>query len=81
MGECKTKAIQTNLGIFTHIPGIFRHIQTYSEIHAYFEPCGTLSSIVQGINFLMEVLFSLQELLFNVKKYEGQGQRARDHEF
>ena len=30
MAKCKTKAIQTDLGIFTHIPaysGMFRYIQ------------------------------------------------------
>ena len=43
MGKCKTKAVQTDLGIFTHIPSyssIFRHIclnipgyvQSYSGI-------------------------------------------------
>ena len=35
MGKCKTKAIYADLGIFTHLlayPGIFRHMQTYSEI-------------------------------------------------
>ena len=37
MGECKTKAIQTNLGTFSHnltYPGI---------IQAYLEPCVTLT--------------------------------------
>ena len=38
MGECKTKAIQTNLGAnFCHIQDLFRHIQ------AYLEPCVTLT--------------------------------------
>ena len=37
MGECKTKAIQTNLGTF-------RHNQTYRGIiQAYLEPCHTLT--------------------------------------
>ena len=36
MGECKTKAIQIDLGTF-------RHDQTYSGIiQAYLEPCLTL---------------------------------------
>ena len=39
MGECKTKAIQTNLDIFTHIPGIFRHIQEFMHILNRVEPC------------------------------------------
>ena len=57
MGKRKTKAIQADLGIFTHIPaysGIFRHIQTYPDIirriqaysaiiQAYSEPCVTLA--------------------------------------
>ena len=37
MGECKTKAIQIDLGTF-------RHNQTYSGIiQAYLEPCLTLT--------------------------------------
>ena len=37
MGECKAKAIQTNLGTF-------RHNQTYlGIIQAYLEPCVTLT--------------------------------------
>ena len=35
MGKCKTKAVQPDLGIFTHNPkysGIFRHIQIYLDI-------------------------------------------------
>ena len=35
MGKCKTKAIQTDLGIFMHIHAyarIFRHFQAYPEI-------------------------------------------------
>ena len=47
MGKCKTKAIQTDLGIFMHIPAyadIFRHNQTYSGImQAYSEPCEILA--------------------------------------
>ena len=45
MGTCKAKAIQADIGIFTHIPtysDISRHNQTYSGIiQAYFEPCVT----------------------------------------
>ena len=35
MGTCKTKAIQADLDIFTHIlaySGLFRHIKVYSGI-------------------------------------------------
>ena len=36
MGECKTKAVQTNLGTF-------RHNQTYPGIiQVYLEPCVTM---------------------------------------
>ena len=50
MGECKTKAIQTNLGTF-------RHNQTYPGIiQAYLEPCLTLTYLklwyVQNPNIL-----------------------------
>ena len=44
MGKCKTKAIQADLSIFTHIPaysGIFRHIfrnLAYLKLEAYSEP-------------------------------------------
>ena len=37
MEKCKTKAIQANLGIFTHIQEFFGHI------HAYLEPSVTLT--------------------------------------
>ena len=47
--KCKTKAIQADLTIFTHIPHIqacshlLRHNQTYSGIiQVYSEPCVTL---------------------------------------
>ena len=41
MGECKTKAIQTNLGTLTHCL-IIRHIQElFRHIQAYLEPCAT----------------------------------------
>ena len=47
MGKCKTKAIQTDLGIFTYIPAylvIFRHNQKYSGIfQTYSEPLVTLA--------------------------------------
>ena len=36
MSKCKTKAIQTDLGIIRDIQELFRHI------HAYSEPCVTL---------------------------------------
>ena len=43
MGECKTKAIQTNLGTLTHSL-IIRHIQElFRHIQAYLEPCVTLT--------------------------------------
>ena len=50
MGECKTKAIQTNLGTF-------RHNQTYpGNIQAYLEPCLTLTILklwyIQNPNIL-----------------------------
>ena len=44
MGECKTKAIQTNFGTFRHnetYPGIIQDIQ------AYLEPCVTLEFLKQ----------------------------------
>ena len=47
MGKCKTKAIQTDLGIFTYTPAylvIFRHNQKYSgTFQAYSEPLVTLA--------------------------------------
>ena len=47
MRKCKTKAIQADLGIFTHIPaysGILRYIQAYSGIvQSYSEPSVTLA--------------------------------------
>ena len=46
------KAIQTDLGIFTHIPacsGMIRHIhEFFSDIQAYSEPCVTLIYILNG---------------------------------
>ena len=43
MGKCKTKVIQTDLGIFMHIPeysGIIRYIQELiGHIQEYSEPC------------------------------------------
>ena len=44
MGECKTRAIQTNFGTFRHnetYPGIMQDIQ------AYLEPCVTLEFLKQ----------------------------------
>ena len=47
MGKCKTKAIQTDLGTFTHIPAcadILRHNKTYSgTIQAHSEACEILA--------------------------------------
>ena len=49
MGKCKTKVIQTDLGIFMHIPeysGIIRYIQELIEhIQAYSEPCVILAHL------------------------------------
>ena len=45
-GKCKTRAIQVDLGLFTHMQayvGIFSYSQAYSGIiKAYSEPCVTL---------------------------------------
>ena len=48
MGKYKTKAIQTNLDIFTHIPAysdISRYIQSdiIRHIQEYWEPCVTMT--------------------------------------
>ena len=51
MGNCKTKAVQADLGTFMHITaysdifrGITRYIQDlFRHIHAYSEPCVTLT--------------------------------------
>ena len=46
MGKYKTKAIQADLGIFTHIPAysdISRHIQPDIIRHIQAEPCVTLT--------------------------------------
>ena len=46
MGKCKTKAIQTDLGIFTYIPAylvIFRHNQKYSGTFQTFRTLGNPS--------------------------------------
>ena len=47
MGKYKAKAIQTDIGIFVHIPtysGLLRHIQElFRHIEAYSEPFVTVA--------------------------------------
>ena len=40
MGKCKTKAIQTDLGVFTHIPAYVAYIYIY--IYIYIGSCSVV---------------------------------------